>query len=61
MLRESVVPRKEMMAMTSTHMYRRRMKSKLFENAKSELVKAGAKDRAKHCVARVSKARYARE
>ena len=48
MLRERVVPRKEMMAMTRTHMYRRRMKSKVFENAKSELVKAGAKERAKH-------------
>ena len=48
MLRERVVPRKEMMAMTRTHMYRRRMKSKVFENAKSELEKAGAKERAKH-------------
>lgn len=37
--------------MTRTHMYRSRKKSKLFENAKSELVNAGAKERAKHWVA----------
>lgn len=34
--------------MTRTHMYRSKKKSKLFEYAKSELVKAGAKERAKH-------------
>lgn len=41
--------------MTRTHMYRSRKRSKLFENAKSELVNAGAKERAKHWVGWVSR------
>lgn len=48
--RDKVVPRKEMMTITSTHMYRNKTKSNPFEIANRELAKAGLNERAKHCI-----------